>query len=357
MSFDATSYQNKLESCVEAAKLQGLFTHCAYAVGFLPQSKFKMQTKSLDLNASDLVFDLSSVTKAICGTPLVLRHATLNNQFENENLQNLFSGNSFLGIELAKELNFKDVIRHEAGLPFWKNFYVSDEKSNQRAIEIPLFEALRDRPNIGKNVYSDITFILLGHILQKTKNINLETLWGEFLASELKLEISQAPRPASNLKDLSKCVSTGFCYIRNRILLGEVHDENAWALGGFTLHSGLFGSVNDIVRYLEAFFKSDIGQKIWKLNCHYAHEFNNDSAFGFRTGRDEASFEFGSGNSLGHWGFTGTSLWINPNNCSYLVLLTNRVEKSRVGNLSQMKAFRKSFFKISQEYISAASKT
>jgi CubicO group peptidase (beta-lactamase class C family) len=124
---------------------------------------------------------------------------------------------------------------------------------------------------------------------------------------------------------------------RQRHLRGEVHDENAYALGGVSGHAGLFSSAHDLARLARAYLNGGTldGQRVWsKRTIQQFTRAQNTSlshrALGWETANGANSGgRFMSASAFGHTGFTGTSMWIDPDNDVFVVLLSNRVNPTR----------------------------
>jgi CubicO group peptidase (beta-lactamase class C family) len=127
---------------------------------------------------------------------------------------------------------------------------------------------------------------------------------------------------------------------RNRLLVGEVHDENAFALGGVAGHSGLFGTAAGVGAFSRVLLGARLGRQGPLARCETVAEFTTrqpepatSRALGWDTMLPTSSCGTRmSPNAFGHTGFTGTSLWIDPRRGVYVVLLTNRVHPSREGD-------------------------
>ena len=292
---------------------------------------------------TETIFDLASTTKALATTPLSLKESWAKGYSATDTLANIFPRAEFFGMESARPLILADVLRHEAGLAFWRNFYVFCD-GKRRDPKHVLDHEIKCRQLDQKNVYSDLDMILLGFLLESSHKRPLSELFAEFLFHDLSLAKDLKLGPAWHHRP-EDCVDTGFCEVRQRQLRGEVHDENAWALGGYTGHTGLFSSTEALVLYLRALTASTFGRRVIRENSTWssAHP-KSDSALGFRTARDYSSEVFGEGRGIGHMGFTGTAFWLDPGTDTFAVLLTNRVAMSRVGNLTAMREFRSAVF-------------
>jgi serine-type D-Ala-D-Ala carboxypeptidase len=124
---------------------------------------------------------------------------------------------------------------------------------------------------------------------------------------------------------------------RGRLLRGEVHDENAFALGGVAPHAGLFGTARDVARFAQMLLNGGVlehhrivSRETVDLFTRRAGVPGSSRALGWDTRSENSSGgTLFSARSYGHTGFTGTSLWIDPERGLFVVLLTNRVHPSR----------------------------
>jgi CubicO group peptidase (beta-lactamase class C family) len=241
-------------------------------------------------------------------------------------------------------------------LPAWKPFYqqiAQIEKNgkvnfmaNSGAREYVYEQIHREKPQSPPGivtVYSDLNFILLGELVEQVSGVNLARFCRDKIFRRLGLR-------ATDFIDISLVRSRGLepvvemiapteiCPLRGRLLAGEAHDENAYAMGGVAGHAGLFASVGDvdrIARELLACYhgRSDlIAKKIvtqfWQRDDTVK---NSTWALGWDTPSAEHSSagRFFSPRAVGHLGFTGTSIWIEPQREIAVSLLTNRVHPKR----------------------------
>ncbi len=322
----------KIEDICQAYKAAGLYTHVYVSCGFLYEDRNLFEFSILPEDRS--VFDLASLTKALVTTPLVLwrclkaakdpRALKISELFGDISLDEVGAG--------SHNLSVADYLRHETGLPAWRNLYTECQHQRQSLRDV----LMRSTSKSGSaDLYSDVGFITLGQLLERSSNQNILDEW-KFLC-EL-FEIPSAKKFGSGPSfDLHNAISTGYCPVRQRELLGEVHDENCWALGGMAGHAGLFGGGAAVSSYLRQLWQSSVGRVVFEKNfCEAATP--GDSLLGWRKGKDASANAFAEGRGCGHMGFTGTAFWVDPLTRSYCVVLTNRVISGRVS--PAMKAFR-----------------
>jgi CubicO group peptidase (beta-lactamase class C family) len=181
--------------------------------------------------------------------------------------------------------------------------------------------------------------MVLGALLVSAYGKPLSDIWLEYVR-KINFETEQEIGPASAIKK-DRSVPTAYCPVRQRQLIGEVHDENAWAMGGFAGHAGLFGSGEGLTRFLRALWRHEDSRQVFSENFAEAAS-PGDSLLGWRKGVDESARTFAEGRGCGQLGFTGTAFWVDPLTKSYAVVLTNRVISGRVS--PAIKRFRAEVF-------------
>ena len=199
----------------------------------------------------------------------------------------------------------------------------------------------------SKMVYSDLGLILLGSILERLGGAPLEELARRRVFEPLGMKDTRY-RPSVTLRP--RIAPTERDPWRGRVLVGEVHDENAFALEGVAPHAGLFSTAGDLSRFAQALLNGGIldGQRVVSeatvdLFTRRAGQKGSTRALGWDTPTDETGQRSStprqpgystagslfSPRSFGHTGFTGTSLWMDPERELFVILLTNRVHPTR----------------------------
>ena len=191
-------------------------------------------------------------------------------------------------------------------------------------------------------LYSDIGFILLGLGLELKSGFSLGQLFEKYCKKTLNLEgLKLFFKPGQGLK--KSVVSTGYCSVRQRVLCGEVHDENCAAIGGVAGHAGLFGTGQSLLEFLRAFVFTKEAKRLFAWSERLG-------PYGWRLGNTPSTAIFAQGRSLGHFGFTGCAFWVDPATWDFLIFLTNRVLYSRVS--SEFNGIRKEVFSKITESLS-----
>ncbi len=245
-----------------------------------------------------------------------------------------FVGDEKEGVTVA------DLLSHSSGILWWKDLYKSAREDGSIAEvkdwyvkEICLLPL--DYPPRTKSVYSDLGTILMGQILERVAGRRLDEMARDEIFEPLGMGHTGFQPPPSS-KD--RIASTGRSSWRDRVLVGEVHDDNAFAMGGVAPHAGLFSTGSDLASLAQTMLNGGVleGQRIVErstveLFTRRADGIpGSDRALGWDTpSRDSTAGRYFSSSSYGHLAFTGSSLWIDPIRDLFVVLLANRMSQSR----------------------------
>jgi CubicO group peptidase (beta-lactamase class C family) len=245
-------------------------------------------------------------------------------------------------------VTFRQLLTHTAGLPAWRPLFRQSgrEAARQMAIETACAYPIGTRV-----VYSDIGLIVLGMAIQQLSGLPLDEAVATRVTQPLGLAhtrylpiddrwrsmAGEPERLASAAVPPGNVAPTEVCAWRGRRVAGEVHDENAWGLGGVAGHAGLFSTAADVAAFGQIFL--DDGRPI--LRAETVAEMTRLQAqqdairrglgFALWSPDSEASGNPFSQRAFGHTGFTGTSLWIDPQRALVVTLLTNDVYYGREG--------------------------
>ena len=258
----------------------------------------------------DMWFDLASLTKVIFTTHRIL-------ELVDEELLDLDAPLARYIPDLRqydvsaaeRAFTLRQCLAHQTYLPAVEPIYTIGHDPERLKAYV-----LQRNWQIGPPVYSDINYILLGIVIERVTGRAL-------IEQELGSGLSFTPP-----RDHS--VSTEFCHWRNRIMVGEVHDENAFALGGASGHAGLFGTVDGVLDY--ALHLMNGGSLRPETLMQIITPQSPTRAIGWEIAH--LGWHGGEGHSattIGHLGFTGTGLWIDFEKGLAWTLLTNRVHPSR----------------------------
>ena len=256
----------------------------------------------------------------------------------------------------------RDLLNHRSGLPGWRPLYerldaegLAWGRAEPGVVRQAVLRLIRDEPLVSpigeQNLYSDLGFILLGCAVERASGLLLDEYFHRTVAQPLGADslffnrtaaaASQAPTGRAGL-----LAPTEWDERRARMLKGEVHDENAAAMGGVAGHAGLFGTAASVLAVSGAWLAAYHDDRSI-LDRRLVHEFTSKpsrpAGSSWALGWDTPTAPSSSGvhfsmQSFGHLGFTGTSLWIDPIRKLEVVLLTNRVHPSRTND--SIRAFR-----------------
>jgi CubicO group peptidase (beta-lactamase class C family) len=289
------------------------------------------------------VFDLASLTKPLATALSVLGLASRGELQLDAALAELLPGERIP--EDRRQITLRQLLSHCSGLPAWMPYYLGLEKvepSGRRTHlrQQLLREPLEYAPGTG-TVYSDLGYLLIEWILEQVTGLDLHRLSRREIFAPLGCTtLGYRPLdqdPGGRSQDFA---ATENCPWRGRILNGQVHDENAYVLGGVAGHSGLFGTAADVKVVLDALLDiraSRSASPLWspRLLDQFLRPARLDPASTWTLGFDtpaatgsSAGRHF-SAESVGHLGFTGTSFWLDLPREIGVILLTNRVHPTR----------------------------
>jgi CubicO group peptidase (beta-lactamase class C family) len=252
----------------------------------------------------------------------------------------------------ARRITFRNLLTHTAGLPAWRPLYQQPSVEAARQLALHTFFSYLPGTRV---VYSDIGLILVGLSIERLIGQSLPAAMQSRLFDPLDLQrtgylpISVSQRsPDQSTQPLpvgrrspdrgrSNIAPTEFCRWRKRRIVGEVHDENAWRLGGVAGHAGLFSTAHDVATLGQLFLDGGTPllspETVAEMTSLQAQDGNSRRGlvFGLWSPDPEASGNPFSRRAFGHTGFTGTSLWIDPVRDIVVALLTNEVYNGREG--------------------------
>lgn len=232
------------------------------------------------------------------------------------------------------DVTVRHLLAHTSGLPAYERFFLTArEKSHvlEQALQIPLEE-----PPGRRTLYSDIGFILLGAVIEEIAKQPLDELSRIEIFESLGMKNTRFNPPQDWRERVAPTEDD--VNFRHRVLQGEVHDENAWVMGGVAGHAGLFGAAGDLAtfcRMMLARGRSEDNQIAQPATIdEFTRAWPAEQGVPRALGWDKPSEPSSSGTRLskasyGHLGFSGTSIWIDPEKSLFVILLTNRIHPSR----------------------------
>jgi CubicO group peptidase (beta-lactamase class C family) len=275
------------------------------------------------------IWDLASLTKVVGMTSAVMQLVESGKLSLDAPVQRYLP--EWTGTNKEK-VTVRHLITHQAGLPAFKQYYklnVSPDSTLRLFLRTPL-DTL---PGV-RMVYSDIGAILLGKIIERASGEPLDGYLARHVFQPLGMRDTRYRPPAELLPRIAPTEKDPW---RGRHLRGEVHDENASALGGVSGHAGLFSTAHDLDRLARVYLNGGTLDGGRLASAATIRRFTTvwDSTFSSRALGWDTPAENSSGGhfltrpAFGHTGYTGTSLWIAPQHDLYVMLLTNRVNPTR----------------------------
>ena len=313
--------------------------------GGIGKLTYKKDAKFVDRNT---MYDVASLTKGLATTPIIMKLVQKKKLALDFPISEFYDEYSFGD---KKDVTIKHLLAHTSGLKSYVEYYKTTNLNNKESIINDILNQKLEYSPGTKVVYSDLGMILLYDIIEKVTNSSFEKLASKYYYNPLIMKNTYF-NPSEKLKN--NVAPTEYDnYYRKRLIHGEVHDENAYILGGISGHAGLFSTASDIANFSKLFINDGVflGRRylkksiIKKFTKRENYPVNTDRAIGWdtpsRNGKSSAGDYF-SENTFGHLGFTGSSLWVDPDKDIIVVLLTNRVHPSRE-NTKEMYLFRREF--------------
>ena len=309
------------------------------AVGYqdeLVVHEFGRQTydaKSPAVNV-DTIYDAASLTKPVVTTTLVAMQVEAGRiGLDLPVARYIPEWNDGPNPEWRKSVTIRNLLTHSSGLPAHKDYFLT-LRSKREFIAALCREPLEYAPGT-KTVYSDLGFILLGEILERATGRTLDQLARDQIFVPLDLASTSFNPPKSLWNRIAPTEND--TVFRKQLLQGLVHDENAFALGGAAGHAGMFTTAGDLAAFCQMLLNGGIYGHHRFLTRATISEFTapqalagNARTLGWMTPTpNSSSGRYFSPRSYGHLGFTGTSIWIDPDRQLFVILLTNRVHPTR----------------------------
>ena len=336
---------NFLQSRVDA----GDFPSAVYLVAEKGEIKFHDAVGSAVVGQEtiparpDTIYDLASLTKPLATGLMITQFIERGDLDPNARLGDLV--NEFY-ISGNAEITINQLMMHTSGMPAWRPLYLFAADPDGVADELArtLAGGEPDKPVI----YSDLNFIALGLTLEQETGLGISELFQDQIAGPLSLPDTRFHPPGDlrsriaasekgNEYEKQTCIELGYLtsdmessLFREHLIWGEVHDGNAYFMGGAAGHAGLFGTAEDVLAIAHQFMPN-YTRLLKPETCElfrtsFTPGLNEERSFGFQMAPTEGSTAGTamSPESFGHNGFTGTSLWIDPVRERVFVLLTNR---------------------------------
>lgn len=343
--------RNQIESLMLQGVHQGVFPGGALFVSQGGVTRFSGEYGKANLFTgepvtSTTVFDLASLTKPLATTLAVMRLIEQGKMSLNDRLGDLMPAFRGSGKESITPVH---LLSHTSGLPDYQPYFLELSKvksDKRREYLMTLLQRESLVASIGEKVlYSDIGFMILGLMVEYLSGKRLDCFLADEVYVPMKLKRLLFIRldDSGNKWPLDEMpfAATEKCSWRRKVLRGQVHDDNAYSMGGVAGHAGLFGAIGEIhellKRLLFAYQGAGEGSILQPemVRTFLSSQGSSGRTLGFDmpSENESSSGRFFSRNSVGHLGFTGTSFWMDLDRGIIVVLLTNRVHPSRENDL------------------------
>lgn len=292
-------------------------------------------------------FDLASLTKVIVPATLAMQAIDEGRCALNTPLHTLIPG--WCAPESGRDATLGELLNHTSGLPGWYKYYEDyafppdreDLPTLRTTILTRVMETPREAPG-SRYAYSDLGYMALMVLLEELFEERLDVLAHQRIFKPLGMSQTRYVNLSHGEEPLHHAVATEVTPERGAVR-GIVHDENTHLLGGVSGHAGVFGTAGDLVRFGHHLLGVDAGHISASDAIVSRHTLkacwhpDSGSALGHhRAGWDTPSGQrssagrgFSAGDTVGHLGFTGTSIWLERTSQTCAVLLTNRVHPTR----------------------------
>ena len=362
--------EDRIKSLLNEGVKGGIYPGAVLLVGHKGENVFFQEVghRSLvpgsDPMQKDTIFDLASLTKPLATSLAIMSMVDKEAVYLDQPLTDLLAETV---PEDKRNLTLRLLLCHSAGFPDWKPFYlelnkfpIEDRKKQlrQRLLEMPLAY----QP--GKEVlYSDLGFMMLEWVVEESTGLPLNKFIDKYFYGPLSLKRTFFSNTECQLRfDEDQFAATEDCLWRKKVMRGYVHDENAYVLGGYSGHAGLFGTAEEVYVLADLLRGHFPGQRADYFKPETVKTFfsrqdivnGSTWALGWDTPstQDSSSGRYFSANSVGHLGFTGTSVWMDIEKDIIVVLLTNRIHPTR--NNEKIKAFRPKIHDVIMEELGKA---
>ena len=235
--------------------------------------------------------------------------------------------------EWRHKVTVRHLMTHTSGLPPFKEYWRTS-KGKAETLRLIFAEPLEYEPGT-KVEYSDLGIILMAEIIQRLTGKPLDELAREFIFGPMKMKDTMYRPPKNLWPEIAPTEMDN--ELRHRLVQGEVHDENAYVMGGVSGHAGVFSTAPDLAAFCQMLLNGGVYGHKRLLKRATIAEFTAPEALARNTRtlgwvvptEGSSSGHYFSAHSYGHTGFTGTSIWIDPDRQLFVVLLTNRVNPTR----------------------------
>lgn len=275
------------------------------------------------------IFDLASVSKVVATTAMAMllyERGLLDLDAPVAGVLRQFAADD----TRRAQVTLRMLLAHSSGLPAYERLF-ERARTREELIHAAITTPLEAEPGT-RAAYSDIGFIILGEALARLADEPLDAFCRREVFGPLGMIRTAFCPPAELRSHIPPTVDDRD--FRRRIVQGEVHDENAWVMGGVAGHAGVFAPADDVARFAHAMLSSGVpilrADTVALFTRRETAPFGTSRALGWDTpSLPSQSGKHFSARSFGHLGYTGTSLWIDAERQLSVTLLTNRTWPDR----------------------------
>ena len=296
--------------------------------------QFTYEGNSPEVHA-DTIFDLASLTKVVATTPIAMLLHERGKLDLDEPLARTMP--EFVSMAPKHQqsqraaVTIRMLLAHSSGLPAYERLY-EFANTHRDLVHGAMTARLTAAPGTRAE-YSDVGFILLGEVLASKAGLPLDLFARQEIFTPLGMSRTRFKPPAEWKSEMPPTENDE--KFRGRVIQGEVNDENAYVMAGVAGHAGVFASATDLSRFAECMLRGGspiLRHETVKLfTQRESSPLGTTRALGWdtRSRPESSSGRFFSPTAFGHLGFTGTSLWIDPDRKLSVTLLTNRTWPDR----------------------------
>lgn len=321
---------------------------------------------------TETIYDLASLTKVLVTGLLCAKLIEAGEIKLSDKIARYISGFDRAD---KREITIENLLTHTSGFAAWKPFYLITN-SESEIIKIIAAEPPENRLNSKVN-YSDLNFLTLGFLLEKIYGLRLDEIAREEIFAPLNLQNTFYNPPAElkrkiaasekgNEFEKKTCLEMGYAeqmasfVFRDHVIWGEVHDGNCYFMNGVAGHAGLFSNAAEVCKIARQFLPNQT-QLLLPETCglfcqNFTKGLNEARSIAFQLAEtpDSTASKALSCKSFGHLGFTGTSLWIEPQSERIFILLTNRTHAHQPPFVN-LNSVRRKFHELAQKKLSQLS--
>ncbi|MGE5652704.1 MAG: serine hydrolase domain-containing protein, partial [Bacillota bacterium] len=361
MPFNAaqlTRAYDAIERAIERGETPGAVLAVGQRTGLTAIKAFGFANRVGEIRpmTEETIFDMASVTKPMATATSIMILIEEGRLRLDDPVARFFP--EFVG-EGKDAIRIRHLLTHTSGIPAWASTYIAcrgPEEVIPYICQLPL-----DYPTGSKVVYSCLGFILLGELVRRLTGQCLDQFAHERIFAPLGMAHTCFNPPALWKNSIAATeigngfeqgmvgpeAAAAFTGWRTHLLIGEVHDGNAWGMGGVSGNAGLFSSAYDVARFATAYLNEGLldgfrllsSRTVRTMTTNFTTGLNEHRGLGWSMKDREYSSagDLFSERAYGHTGFTGTTLWIDPELDLFVALLTNRVHPDCKGNVVRLR--------------------